>query len=50
MVQQSQRSSSVVLIVIGLSLAMFMFSVNQTMLSVALPTIVGSLHGGDHIL
>ena len=50
MVQQARRSDHLVLIVVGLSLAMFMFSVNQTMLSVALPTIVGTLHGGNHIL
>jgi MFS family permease len=34
----------------GLALAVFMFSVNQNMLSVALPTIVGDLDGADRIL
>lgn len=34
----------------GLALAVFMFSVNQNMLSVALPTIVGDLGGVDNIL
>jgi EmrB/QacA subfamily drug resistance transporter len=33
----------------GLALAVFMFSVNQNMLSVALPTIVGDLDGVDNI-
>ncbi|WP_342015750.1 MFS transporter [Corynebacterium bovis] len=35
---------------IGLAMAMFMFSANQTMLSTALPTIVGELDGGRQLL
>ncbi|MGO1949426.1 MAG: DHA2 family efflux MFS transporter permease subunit [Mycobacteriaceae bacterium] len=35
---------------VALALAVFMFSVNQNMLSVALPTIVGELDGADNIL
>lgn len=37
------------LIFAGLALAMFVFSLNQAMLSVALPTIVGELGGADQI-
>ena len=37
------------LVFAGLALAMFVFSLNQAMLSVALPTIVGELGGADQI-
>lgn len=35
---------------VGLMLAMFMFSLNQTVLATALPTIVGELNGVDQML
>ena len=35
---------------VGLMLAMFMFSLNQTVLATALPTIVGELNGVDKML
>ncbi|MCD1287202.1 MULTISPECIES: DHA2 family efflux MFS transporter permease subunit [unclassified Brevibacterium] len=44
------KTSSVILLFIGLMLAMFMFSLNQTMLATALPTIVGDLNGVDQML
>lgn len=44
------ETSSVILLFTGLMLAMFMFSLNQTMLATALPTIVGDLNGVDQML
>ena len=43
-------TGSIVLLFIGLMLAMFMFSLNQTVLATALPTIVGELNGVDRML
>lgn len=42
--------SQVILLFIGLMIAMFMFSLNQTVLATALPTIVGELHGVEQML
>jgi len=41
---------SILLLFVGLMLAMFMFSLNQTVLATALPTIVGELNGVDQML
>ncbi|WP_084499857.1 MDR family MFS transporter [Brevibacterium album] len=43
-------AGSIWLLFIGLMLAMFMFSLNQTILATALPTIVGELDGVDQML
>lgn len=45
----SQGARQKWLLFTGLALAMFVFSLNQAMLSVALPTIVGELGGADQI-
>ncbi|WGW12110.1 MDR family MFS transporter [Saxibacter everestensis] len=51
---QEKRSDSskrgIVLLFIGLMLSMLLASLNQTVLSTALPTIVGELDGVDHML
>lgn len=43
-------TSAIVLLFVGLMIAMFMFSLNQTVLATALPTIVGELDGVDQML
>ncbi|MCQ9366952.1 MFS transporter [Brevibacterium sp. 50QC2O2] len=42
--------SGIILLFVGLMIAMLMFSLNQTMLGTALPTIVGELNGVDQML
>lgn len=41
---------AVLLVFVGLLISMFMFSLNQTVLATALPTIVGELNGWDSML
>ena len=41
---------AIILLFIGLMIAMFMFSLNQTVLATALPTIVGELNGVNEML
>jgi EmrB/QacA subfamily drug resistance transporter len=48
--QPAPSAGSIWLLFIGLMLAMFMFSLNQTILATALPTIVGELDGVDQML
>lgn len=43
-------TGQIIVLFIGLMLAMFMFSLNQTVLATALPTIVGELNGVDQML
>jgi EmrB/QacA subfamily drug resistance transporter len=43
-------TSAIILLFVGLMIAMFMFSLNQTVLATALPTIVGELDGVDQML
>ncbi|SMX91803.1 drug resistance transporter, EmrB/QacA subfamily [Brevibacterium sp. Mu109] len=43
-------TGQIVVLFVGLMLAMFMFSLNQTVLATALPTIVGELNGVDRML
>lgn len=43
-------TGQIITLFIGLMLAMFMFSLNQTVLATALPTIVGELDGVDRML
>src|SRR5699024_12453234 len=43
-------TSAIILLFVGLIIAMFMFSLNQTVLATALPTIVGELDGVDQML
>ena len=40
----------IIVLFVGLMLAMFMFSLNQTVLATALPTIVGELNGVGKML
>ncbi|TQL48571.1 EmrB/QacA subfamily drug resistance transporter [Homoserinimonas aerilata] len=48
--QSGERKSSLLLVFIGLMLAMFLSSLSQTVLSAAMPTMVGELNGVDHML
>ncbi|WAL41008.1 DHA2 family efflux MFS transporter permease subunit [Brevibacterium sp. BRM-1] len=48
--QPAMSPGAIVLLFIGLMVAMFMFSLNQTVLATALPTIVGELNGVDQML
>ena len=43
-------TGQIVTLFIGLMLATFMFSLNQTILATALPTIVGELDGVDRMM
>ncbi len=43
-------TSAIILLFVGLMIAMFMFSLNQTVLATAPPTIVGELDGVDQML
>src|SRR5690625_2544514 len=45
----TRPSRQITLLFIGLMLAMLLASLNQTVLSTALPTIVGELNGVDHM-
>ncbi|KZE19023.1 MFS transporter [Brevibacterium casei] len=47
---QPMTTSAIILLFVGLMIAMFMFSLNQTVLATALPTIVGELDGVDQML
>ncbi len=47
---EQMTTSAVILLFVGLMIAMFMFSLNQTVLATALPTIVGELDGVDQML
>ncbi|WP_209324752.1 MDR family MFS transporter [Brevibacterium renqingii] len=46
----AMTTSAIILLFVGLMIAMFMFSLNQTVLATALPTIVGELDGVDQML
>ncbi|MGO2037172.1 MAG: DHA2 family efflux MFS transporter permease subunit [Brevibacterium sp.] len=47
---EPMKTSAIILLFVGLMIAMFMFSLNQTVLATALPTIVGELDGVDQML
>ena len=47
---EPMATSAIILLFVGLMIAMFMFSLNQTVLATALPTIVGELDGVDQML
>lgn len=47
---EQMSTAAILLLFIGLMVAMFMFSLNQTILATALPTIVGELDGVDLML
>ena len=47
---QPMTTSAIILLFVVLMIAMFMFSLNQTVLATALPTIVGELDGVDQML
>ncbi len=47
---EQMKTSAIILLFVGLMIAMFMFSLNQTVLATALPTIVGELDGVDQML
>ena len=47
---EPMTTSAIILLFVGLMIAMFMFSLNQTVLATALPTIVGELDGVDQML
>ncbi|WP_167951294.1 DHA2 family efflux MFS transporter permease subunit [Brevibacterium marinum] len=47
---EAMKTSAIILLFVGLMIAMFMFSLNQTVLATALPTIVGELDGVDQML
>jgi EmrB/QacA subfamily drug resistance transporter len=47
--QPKEHQQSVVLLFIGLIVTMLMSALGQTVLSTALPTIVGELNGADHM-
>ncbi len=47
---EEMSTGAILLLFIGLMVAMFMFSLNQTILATALPTIVGELNGVDLML
>ncbi|RAG60309.1 MFS transporter, partial [Burkholderia multivorans] len=47
---QPMTTSAIILLFVGLMIAMFMFSLNQTVLATALPTIVGELDGVPQML
>ena len=47
---EPMATSAIILLFVGLLIAMFMFSLNQTVLATALPTIVGELDGVDQML
>ena len=47
---ESMSRGAVLWVFVGLLVAMFMFSLNQTVLATALPTIVGELDGWDSML
>lgn len=46
----AQEKQHVMLLFVGLMLSMLLSALNQTVLSTALPTIVGELHGVDNML
>ena len=47
---EPMKTSAIILLYVALMIAMFMFSLNQTVLATALPTIVGELDGVDQML
>lgn len=46
----AQEKQHTMLLFVGLMLSMLLSALNQTVLSTALPTIVGELHGVDDML
>jgi EmrB/QacA subfamily drug resistance transporter len=48
--QSADSTRGIVLLFVGLMLSMLLASLSQTVLSTALPTIVGELNGVDHML
>lgn len=48
--QHGESKRSLILVFIGLMLAMLLSSLSQTVLSAAMPTMVGELNGVDHML